>query len=123
MKIEPKEKARIRGIPSPDRAEALMLALGKPFERRLFAYMLRDLANIEHRQGVPVEKIANSLEATPDEVRAWLQEPVAQRQIVEDPFPNYCSEDGQLIPPGTPYIRSMDRYYHEACARKAMFGS
>ena len=123
MKIEPKEKARIRGIPSPDRAEALMLALGKPFERRLFAYMLRDLANIEHRQGVPVEKIADSLEATPDEVRAWLQEPVAQRQIVEDPFPNYCSEDGQLIPPGTPYIRSMDRYYHEACARKAMFGS
>jgi hypothetical protein len=30
MKIEPKEKARERGVRSPDRAEALMLALGKP---------------------------------------------------------------------------------------------
>jgi hypothetical protein len=32
MKIEAKEKARARGVPSPDRAEALMLALGKPRE-------------------------------------------------------------------------------------------
>jgi hypothetical protein len=123
MKIEPKDKARIRGITSPDRAEALMLALGKPFERRLFDYMLRDLADIKHREGESVEKIAESLEATTDEVRTWLQEAVAKRQIVEDPFPNYCCEDGQVIPLGTPYIRSMDRYYHEACARKAMFGS
>ena len=30
MKIESKEKARERGVPSPDRAEALMLALGEP---------------------------------------------------------------------------------------------
>jgi phage terminase large subunit len=30
MKIESKDKARQRGVPSPDRAEALMLALAKP---------------------------------------------------------------------------------------------
>lgn len=30
IKIEPKEKARERGVPSPDRADALMLALCKP---------------------------------------------------------------------------------------------
>jgi phage terminase large subunit len=30
LKIESKEKARQRGVPSPDRAEALMLALGMP---------------------------------------------------------------------------------------------
>jgi hypothetical protein len=30
MKIESKEKARARGVPSPDRAEALMLALSRP---------------------------------------------------------------------------------------------
>jgi hypothetical protein len=29
MKIEPEEKARARGIASPDRAEALMLVFGK----------------------------------------------------------------------------------------------
>ena len=33
MKIESKERARERGVPSPDRAEALMLALGKPREK------------------------------------------------------------------------------------------
>jgi hypothetical protein len=30
MKVESKESARKRGVPSPDRAEALMLAVGKP---------------------------------------------------------------------------------------------
>jgi hypothetical protein len=30
MKIEAKEKARARGVPSPDRAETLMLAICKP---------------------------------------------------------------------------------------------
>ena len=33
MKIESKERARERGVPSPDRAEALMLALGKPRQK------------------------------------------------------------------------------------------
>ncbi len=32
MKIESKEDARARGVPSPDRAEALMLVLGQPRE-------------------------------------------------------------------------------------------
>jgi phage terminase large subunit len=32
IKIESKEKARERGVPSPDRADALMLALCKPYE-------------------------------------------------------------------------------------------
>jgi phage terminase large subunit len=33
MKIESKEDARKRGVPSPDRAEALMLALCKPVQK------------------------------------------------------------------------------------------
>ena len=37
MKIESKEKARHRGVRSPDRAEALMLALGKP--RSVYEYI------------------------------------------------------------------------------------
>ena len=41
MKIESKESARERGVPSPDRAEALMLALGQPREK-LEVYLLRD---------------------------------------------------------------------------------
>lgn len=42
LKIEAKEEARKRGVPSPDRAEALILALGQP--RPLYGYLsLRDL--------------------------------------------------------------------------------
>ena len=33
MKIESKEDARKRGVTSPDRADALMLALCKPYEK------------------------------------------------------------------------------------------
>jgi len=45
MKIESKEQARARGVPSPDRAEALMLALGQlPWK---FEYDLRDLRGRE----------------------------------------------------------------------------
>ena len=43
MKIESKEDARKRGVPSPDRAEALMLALGRPPSVFEF-YGVRDLS-------------------------------------------------------------------------------
>ena len=33
MKIESKEQARARGVPSPDRADALMLAFSKPYQK------------------------------------------------------------------------------------------
>jgi len=42
IKIESKESARARGIPSPDRAEALMLALCKPPQKYEW-YSIRDL--------------------------------------------------------------------------------
>ena len=42
MKIESKEDARKRGVPSPDRAEALMLALCNPPQKMEF-YSVRDL--------------------------------------------------------------------------------
>ncbi len=77
---------------------------------------------MKNRQGQPLEKIAESLEATTDEVRSWLQEAAAERQIVEDPFPKFCHIDGERIPLGTPYTREMDRYYHVECARKANYG-
>ena len=45
MKIELKEEARARGIPSPDRAEALMLALGRP-PTLIEYYSVRDLPRL-----------------------------------------------------------------------------
>ena len=41
MKIESKEQARTRGVPSPDRAEALMLALCRPPQKFEY-YSLRN---------------------------------------------------------------------------------
>jgi hypothetical protein len=45
VKIESKESARARGVPSPDRAEALMLALCKPPQKIDF-YLSSDLARL-----------------------------------------------------------------------------
>ena len=122
MKIEPKEKARLRGITSPDRAEALMLAIGKPFERRTPGYMLRDLADIENRKGAASRRSQSTSSTEPDEVRTWLEQVAAKRHILQDPFPHYCAIDGQYIPPGIEYVRQGDRYYHVECLRKFMSG-
>ncbi len=121
MKIESKEKARVRGFTSPDRAEALMLALGKPFERQIPDYMLRDLAVDRHQKGQSVEIIADYLEATDEEVQTWLQGAVA-RQISQDPFSETCTFCHEGIPTGTEFTRQMDRYYHVACFRNVTFG-
>jgi hypothetical protein len=44
-KIESKEKARKRGVPSPDRADALMLALSQPYQK-FECYTIRDLPRL-----------------------------------------------------------------------------
>src|SRR5258708_17559324 len=48
MKIESKEDARKRGVPSPDRAEALMLALCKPPQKFEF-YSIHDQTRFTSR--------------------------------------------------------------------------
>ena len=50
MKIESKEKARERGVLSPDRAEALMLALGKP-RQKMEVYFIHDLPRLGSGRG------------------------------------------------------------------------
>jgi len=52
LKIESKEKARARGVPSPDRAEALMLALCKPPQRYEY-YSIRDLRQMQSQSSTP----------------------------------------------------------------------
>jgi hypothetical protein len=54
MKIEPKEKARLRGVRSPDRAEALMLALGKP---RSVGQIMLVPTNPPRAQSHPIDRI------------------------------------------------------------------
>jgi phage terminase large subunit len=52
VKIESKEQARTRGLPSPDRAEALMLALSQPPQKFEY-YSIRDLPLQRSKFGEP----------------------------------------------------------------------
>jgi phage terminase large subunit len=52
LKIESKENARTRGVPSPDRAEALMLALCKP-PQKFEWYSIRDLQRWRSKSAGP----------------------------------------------------------------------
>jgi phage terminase large subunit len=124
LKIESKEKARLRGVASPDRAEALMLALGRQHRRVWPNYMLRELADVYHRDGMSEEQIAGKLDATVCEVRGWQREN-AKREREAYGIPRkvcayaHCSGEIEF---GTPYTRQRDLHYHVECARKAMFG-
>jgi hypothetical protein len=71
MRIESKQKARSRRRASPDRAEALMLAIGERRERTLWD---RDLAGIYHKEGRRKEAIADELGAIDEEVNRWISE-------------------------------------------------
>src|SRR6185312_5555400 len=56
IKIESKEQARARGVASPDRAEALMLALCRPPQRIEF-YSVRDLPLLNQQGQSPSSAI------------------------------------------------------------------
>ena len=53
IKIESKESARARGVPSPDRAEALMLALCRP-PQKFEWYSIRDLPRLRSQSAEPI---------------------------------------------------------------------
>jgi hypothetical protein len=55
IKIESKERARARGVPSPDRAEALMLALSRPYQK-MEVYTIRDLSRLRSRSAGPIPR-------------------------------------------------------------------
>jgi phage terminase large subunit len=57
IKIESKESARARGVPSPDRAEALMLALGKP---HWVGEIILVPTNTRRAQSHPIERNARA---------------------------------------------------------------
>ena len=121
MRIESKQKVRSRRRASPDRAEALMLAIGERRERWL--WMDQDSAGTYHRLGWSEEAIADELEATLEEVNSWIREEI-EREAVRNRsrFEPDCAGCHQIIKINTVTVSYMGRVYHEQCARKAMFG-
>jgi hypothetical protein len=123
LKIEPKERARARGVGSLDRAEALMLALCKPFERAFAPCFLADFAWNRREKGQSLEQIALGLEATLDEVKEWLAAvETAHRRPARSPFNYRCDFCGQPIGDDIPARREGSIYFHEDCAKKKMAG-
>ncbi len=117
LRIESKERASKRGVRSPDRAEALMLALGQPFERSLPDWMMPDFALMRHDAGHSPEEIALGLQARPDEVQQWL-ESQTWRSRTNNPFCRSCSVCGKPIELNTRAVRQGSLYYHETCFRQ-----
>ncbi len=109
MRIESKQKARSRRA-SPDRAEALMLAIGERRERWL--WMDQDSAGTDHRQGRSAEEIADELEATVEEVNSWITKG-AEREATRNRsrFEPECSGCHQIIEINTVTVSYMGRVY------------
>ena len=123
LKIESKEKARKRRLASPDRAEALMLAIGHKRERIVPDYMLSENAANAYRRGDRVEAIAVELDATVDEVRQWIEE---QRLLEFSRFPflydKVCAFCAKPIKLEEEWHFEFGCYYHKACYTKKMYG-
>jgi hypothetical protein len=121
MRIESKQKARSRRRSSPDRAEALMLAIGRPREQTL--WLDQGLAGMYHRQGWSEEAIADKLDATPEEVNSWIRE-AAEREAARNRsrFEPDCPGCHQIIDINAQRVSFMGRVYHEKCGRKAQLG-
>ena len=114
MRIESKEKARQRRIASPDRADALMLALAKLIESLSHPWIQQNSAVRRFQTGRTVESIAEALEATPDEVRAWLRD-AARSGVYRRLGLKLCNRCGECIGFNVEYNRSSDNYSHVKC--------
>ena len=117
LRIEIKAKARSRRRASPDRAEALMLAMGARRERIL--WLDQGLAEIHHREGRSTEAIADGLGATVEEVNSWIREQAELEAARYRPLELPCAGCHQPIDINAVRMRIMSLVYHEKCGRKA----
>jgi hypothetical protein len=110
LRIESKEKARQRGVGSPDRADALMLALGMPMELVPLPLFVR-AASVPRRYqgGETVEEIAEDLEVSPDQVHSWLWE-AARRGLIR-----LCDRCGEGFGLNDQITRQGYSYSHVTC--------
>jgi hypothetical protein len=117
IRIESKEKARQRGIASPDRADALMLALAEPLESWSHPWIQQNSAVRRFQSGRTIESIAEELEATPDEVRAWLRD-AARSGIFRSSGLKLCNRCGECIGfNNVEYNGSGDNHWHVRCPK------
>jgi len=118
MSIESKDKARARRSASPDRAEALMLAIG---ERREPNPMHGEFIKMLHNQGLSPAAIADKLEISPEEVQSSIAtaqrlppELARLRALLE----TKCPRCGEIIAHDAPRSSFMGQVFHQKCPGK-----
>jgi len=120
MRIESKQKARARRQTSPDRAEALMLAIG---HRREPSWLDSWSAAKDRRQGRTIEAIADELEASDEVVGRWIAEDAASEAAqLHSPYEPDCAHCHQIIRIDDPKGSYMGKLYHESCLAKVKYG-
>jgi hypothetical protein len=82
-------------------------------------------AGIKYKQGHSVEAIAESVQASPEEVKIWIED-YNQRELQREAnrfgAPR-CSVCGVPLLYNTEWTQSGGKHYHPACFRKMTFGS
>src|SRR5260370_4915031 len=83
--IESKDDARKRGVKSPDRAEAIMLAFAQ-MTPGIMTYYRREALGTLVRQGRSVEEIAEQWKKTPEQIQSWIANKTSRpRPTADDP--------------------------------------
>jgi len=111
------------GAKYDDQADSTSQALAwlnqAPPEPGMLGFMRREVAAMHHRSGLNVEAIAPMVKATPDEVRAWLEEQNKPNALIERYQKNLvrlrgelnCAKCGADLPFGKTKIEAGGRYY------------
>jgi len=111
-----------------DQADSISQALAwitlTPAEDGLIAFYRHDTARMMHAQGHSNEAIAEAVDASPDEIKTWIEE--SKRRELEQEAKRIgvprCGGCKDPIPFGTPWQLDGGKKYHPACWRKKVYG-
>jgi hypothetical protein len=122
LRVEPKEKARERGVSALDRAEALMLALGDGCRRNFPDWFMKEIAVTKYNDGKEIKEVADDLKAAEEEVKMWIKSNLARARRERTPW-NICDFCGRYFKIGESKIRLCDLYRHIACESQFSSGA
>jgi phage terminase large subunit len=123
LKIESKDDARARRSASPDRAEALMLAIGDRRKSNRGPYFDQAYSRMWADKGLSSNEIADKLDLTSDEVEDLIKEkPRDDLAYLRSRLEPQCPGCHQTICIDTPKSNYLGKAWHAQCCRKAMFG-
>jgi phage terminase large subunit len=123
VKIESKDDARARRSRSPDRAEALMLAIGARRKSNRGPYFDREYSRMYAADGLSADEIAEKLDLSPNEVKEAIKgEPYDDLAYIRSRLETKCPGCNLIISIDAERSSFMGKVWHRKCCDKAMFG-